>query len=132
MKQFNSNIYCLLLILLLFCCIIAVKYVHCGSKQPLWCCRNAFTVNNECVYALCSECYLNSQNANKVKRKRGIASNLTSSDCNDPHSSNHFLTNLRTFTDESYLDKNFLAKKIKFGAMVPQICSNCRLHITSS
>lgn len=130
-KPSNLNIIYSLFILLLFCFIIAKGYVHCGDRQPLWCCHNAFVPNNECVHVLCSECYGNAQNENKVKRNRGRASNL-SSDCNDPHSFNHFLTNLIPFTDESYLDKDFLAKKINYGAIVPQICSNCHLQITSA
>ena len=117
--------------MLSFCFIIAERYVQCGNKQPLWCCRNAFVPNNDCVFVLCSECYGKAKMVNKVKRNRGRASNQ-SSDCDDPHSSNHFLTNLSPFTDETYLDRIFLARKFNYGASVPQTCSNCSLQITSA
>ena len=65
----------------------------------------------------------------KKSRARSFNSSL---DCNDAHSSNHFLTNLEPFTDETYLDSTFLAKKIGFGSYVPQRCSNCNLQITNS
>ena len=115
----------------MFCFFIAQEYVRCGGNNPLWCCVNAFTVNKECVYALCNKCYGNAENTNKVKRSRARAFN-SSFDCNDAHSSNHFLTNLEPFTDETYLDSTFLAKKIGFGSYVPQRCSNCNLQITNS
>ena len=129
-KSLKFNIFHLLLILLLFCNFIATQYVRCGNKQPLWCCRNAFTINNECVYALCSECYGNADDENKVKRGRARAFN-SSFNCNDAHSNNHFLSNLEPFMDEQYLQESYLAKKISSGAILPQKCSNCNLLITS-
>lgn len=131
MKSLKFNIFHLLLILLLFCFFIAKQYVRCGNKQPLWCCRNAFTIKNECVYALCSECYGKKENESKVKRSRARVLN-SSSDCNDAHSNNHFLNNLEPFTDESYLNENYLKRKISNGAIVPQMCSNCNLYITNA
>ena len=129
----NYNNFVHLLILtdtVFFCCLISVKYVLCGYKQPLWCCRNAFIVSNKCNYALCSKCYLEKEREKKVKRSRRQISSNVCSNFNDPHYSNHLLANLKIFTDENYLDSTFLAKKIACGSIVPQQSSHCSLFIT--
>ena len=69
------------------------------------------------------------RNGKKVTRSRRQVTSNVCSNCNDPHSSNHLLSNLEMFTDEGYLDSSFIAKKIADGSIIPQQCSHCSLFI---
>ena len=92
--------------------------MYCGSGEPLWICAHAFTPNHECVYAICSNCKYKIEGNEKTKRRKrnDVDSTITTIDCNDPHSQNHKVHNLKDFCDDQYLtDTNLLTmvKKVK-------------------
>ena len=102
--------------------------MYCGSENPLWTCTHAFNKNVRCVYAICSMCKENlegkSPTMKRRKRNESNGKNITKS-CDDAHSQNHKIWNLKAFIDDSYLTTSYLSDNVTKGHHVPQKCAQC-------
>ena len=111
--------------------LLLASFVYCGSGEPLWICAHAFTPNHECVYAICSNCKYKIEGNEKTKRRKrnDVDSTITTIDCNDPHSQNHKVHNLKDFCDDQYLTDTNLSTMVNKGKKVPQRCFECKRTI---
>lgn len=89
---------------------------------PLHICRNAFKIDNKCVYAVCSICHFSMKR--KPPATRGGERDNDKSLCDH--------NNLELLTDEGYVQGEYLQRCLDSGKHVPVRCSVCKHYFTTN
>ena len=82
----------------------------------------------KCVYAVCSLCKNSLEHSTTIRKRRKrneSDSSVITKDCNNPHSQNHKIWNLKPYFDDSYLTVSNLTESVRKGKYVPQKCAKC-------
>ena len=116
---------------------VSANFVYCGSDKPLWHCTHAFTADVKCVYAICSSCKICIEEtitttSNKRRKRNDVSKCVITTDCEDPHSQNHKVCNLKMHCDDKHLTEANLSDNLRKGKNVPQKCSKCERIICNN
>lgn len=97
------------------------NYITINENNPIWRCRNAMTIQHDCLHAICNDCYSNNESMPKrVRRDR----DKKSEDDNDDKRCNH--VSLERYADGSYYTETYMAKVIVEDYSLPRRCIMCK------
>ena len=93
------------------------KFVYCGETEPIWVCCNAFVPEHNCTFAYCHNCNANRVTPGRTESKKRKADTFENQ-CDH--------TDLRVFSDSTYLKRSYLLSCKERGDKIPDKCVKCR------
>ena len=98
-----------------------------NESNPLWVCSNAFNLQHNCVFCICSSCKY-SVLSNRPKRAK---CNTCDSNTENAMLCNHTWTDLKEFTDKTYFEATFISEAIADKRPIPTKCAQCHCILTN-
>ena len=91
----------------------------------------------KCVYVICSSCKICIEETttitlHKRRKRNNVTKNAITKNCEDAHSQNHKVFNLKVHCDDQYFTESRLSDNLKKGRNVPQKCSKCERIICNN